>query len=165
MLRQQRRVCAGSASPTRCVPGLWQRAMSRSGQSTLFDYFQGAKDQSGQSGQSYTEGTDLSTDGELHGDSRSGTESESDFEQLQDHSETDELHDDAFGGPGNRQDITVNEPRGATTIEGLRSKTELKRFLVSGDIRTLKNNCTVNLEYDVYARLYEDTCVISTCSR
>ena len=52
-----------------------------------------------------------------------------------------------------------------TKIEGLRSKTGLKRFLVSGDIRALVNNCTVNLEYDVYTRLYEDTCVISACSR
>ena len=37
----------------------------------------------------------------------------SDFEQ--NHSKTDELHD-AFGGPGNRQDITIKKPRGATTI-------------------------------------------------
>ena len=53
----------------------------------------------------------------------------------------------------------------ASSIEGLRSKTGFKRFLVSGDIRTLKNNCTVNLKYDVYTRLYEDTCVISAFSR
>ena len=41
----------------------------------------------------------------------------------------------------------------AALIEGLRSKTELKRFLISGNIRTLKNNCTMNLKYDAYTHL------------